>query len=286
MNKKTTTQENSSRLAGSLPAHSSKDWYPASICLHRVRDDASPDPVNDPAHGIHAKFKMSITRSRCEAMLAAFDAEVAAWNQQHRADTVALITFDDGWKDVLVLEPAFRQCPNLLPVLFIGENHYGDAVRPLPMQRLYQHFSQPGAELPSGTTLADMRRRLKQLPEPEQQSILSAEGVAEMLNPDWLLAPDDLSALQAKGWVIASHGPRHEYLSRAENLPEMLHDTASKVIARGHTPWLAWPEGEWSPESAAAASAAGFTLQFGLQVVQDAHPAAMPPDMLMRDLWM
>lgn len=257
-----------------------------SICVHRVRDDAAPDPINDPVHRIHAGFGMSIPRSHCEAMMTALDAEVAEWNAAHRTDTVGLVTFDDGWKDVQALVPAFRQCPHLLPVLFIGENHYGDAVRPLPMQRLYQHFARAGAALPSGTALADMRHRLKQLTEPEQHRILNAEGVAEMLNPDWLLTPNDISALQTEGWVIASHGPRHEYLSRAENLPDLLRDTARRVAARGHTPWLAWPEGEWSLHSAAAAFAAGFTLQFGLQVVPEAQHRPPPPGILMRELWM
>ncbi|MGR3914743.1 MAG: polysaccharide deacetylase family protein [Gammaproteobacteria bacterium] len=257
-----------------------RGFYPLSVCaLHRVRGTAQNDCA---AHDIHAKFGMSINWADCVTRLTAFNSEVAEWNGRHCANSAGLATFDDGWKDVMGLIPVFRDCPNLCPVLFIGENHYADPIRPLPLQRLYQGFAQRKRGASTLENLTAMRARLKELPESAQHRLLDAEGVASMPNPEWLLTPDDLRRLRAEGWVVASHGPAHEDLRQHSGLAELLQKTADAIEARRQMPWLAWPEGKWSPDAVKAASAAGYTLQFGLR--EEPHPAP-PAGMVMRSLW-
>ena len=259
----------------------SRGFYPVSVCtLHRIRDS---DNGNCPVHDTHADFGMSITQNDCEDRLKELHAEASKWNHEHQANTVALVTFDDGWKDVKMLMPVFKKYPTLCPVLFLGENHYQDDIRPLPMQRLYQYFSWPDKKLKSGKSLIEARPQLKQLPELDQHQLLDAEGVPDMLNPDWLLTPADIIELQNEGWIMASHGPSHEDLRVAKNLPTLLNNTAKAVEMRGHIPWLAWPEGQWSAQSVEVAIKAGFTLQFGL--VEETGELPPPADVVMRGLW-
>ncbi|MGR3984870.1 MAG: polysaccharide deacetylase family protein [Gammaproteobacteria bacterium] len=257
-----------------------RGFYPLSVCaLHRVRGRGQSACA---AHDIHARFGMSITEADCVTRLTAFNAEVAEWNGRQRANSVGLVTFDDGWKDVMELTPVFRCCPNLCPVLFIGENHYADAIRPLPLQRLYQSFAQSKRGGSKLEVLTAARKRLKKLPEAEQHRLLDAEGVESMTNPEWLLTPDDLRKLRAEGWVVASHGPAHEDLRQTSGLAGRLRKTAEAIEARRHMPWLAWPDGKWSAETAKVASDAGYTLQFGLR--EEPHPAP-PAGMVMRSMW-
>lgn len=268
------------RPHGAFSGGLNRGFYPTSVyTLHRIQDLAHD---GCPVHAVHTGFGMSITQNDCECRLMALHAEVNNWNHEQQAHTVALVTFDDGWKDVKALIPVFKKYPTLCPVLFLGENHYKSDIQPLPMQRLYQHLSQPDSKLKSGGSLSDMRTRLKQLPEQEQHRALDAEGVAEMFNSDWLLTPVDITELQAEGWIVASHGPGHEDLRVATDLPAMLRNTAEAVEIRGHTPWLAWPEGQWSVQSADIAFQSGFTLQFGL--AEEAHETP-PAGMVMRRLW-
>lgn len=116
----------------------------------------------------------------------------------------------------------------------------------------------------------------------EAHSKLDEMGVLEMGNPDWLLPTEDLKRLAEKGWIIASHGHAHEDLRKDSGLREGLCRVADSIEGRGFTPWLAWPEGQWSLESVDTARSAGFSRQFGLLD----EPHETPPDgMIMRKIW-
>ena len=249
------------RPAGVFGGRGNQGFYPHKVpALHRVHDGAP-----SAAHRIHQRFGMSIEKSELLRRLSALNDEVRCWNRQHLADAVALVTFDDGWKDVLCLTAAFKRMPQLCPVLFIGENQFQTPARPLPLQRLYEHCAahrmDPEDEQAFGTAT---RTRLKALPEAEQHALLDAREIAPMLAPDWLLTAEDLAALKAAGWVIATHGHAHENLPARRGLASELETLAEAVERRGQMPWLAWPEGQWSTAAHAAARAAGIRAQFTL----------------------
>ena len=103
-----------------------------------------------------------------------------------------------------------------------------------------------------------------------------------MRAPEWLLTASDLAQLQAAGWVIATHGHVHENLGVRCGLRQEFDTLADAVEERGHTPWLAWPEGQWSSAAWAAAHTAGIRLQFELPRSDNPPPR---DGVVMREIW-
>lgn len=267
------------RPEGVFGGRKNQGFYPHAVpALHRVYD-RTPSA----AHQVHLRFGMSIGKSELLRRLSALNDDVRRWNRQHGAESVALVTFDDGWKDVLCLVDAFKQLPDLCPVVFVGENQFHVSPRPLPLQRLYEHCAtnslDPEDEQAFG---AATRTRLKALSEAEQHALLDSKGVEPMLAPDWLLTAQDIATLKTAGWVIATHGQAHENLSARRDLAIELEALADAVEARGHMPWLAWPEGLWSATAHEVARAVGIRGQFTLR--RSSNPA-MCDGVVVREAW-
>ena len=270
---------NSLRPEGVYGGRRNQGFYPKAVpALHRVHD-AAPSA----AHRVHLRYGMSIAKCDLVRRMVVLNDEVLAWNRRHQANTVALVTFDDGWKDVLCLVDAFENLPNLCPVLFVGENHFQTPIRALPLQRLYEHCALHDLDPEDDEVFGDATRsRLKALPETTQHALLDERGIAPMRAPEWLLTTSDLAQLQAAGWVIATHGHAHENLAVRRGLQEEFEALTDAVEERGHTPWLAWPEGQWSAAAWAAARAAGVRLQFALP--RSGNPP-MRDGVVTREIW-
>ncbi len=254
-------------------------FYPLEApALHRMHER-----VPTKVHQVHLRYGMSIEKSDLVRRLERLNRKVESWNRKHDAETVALVTFDDGWKEVTHLVDTFNKFTCLCPVLFIGENHFRESVRPLPLQRLYQHCAERGLDPENETALGGgTRTGLKSLSEVEQHAILDELGVDPMLDPEWLLNDRDLEGLKSAGWIVATHGHCHEDLTKRDNLREELTRLAEKIEDRGHMPWFCWPEGRWSAAAWEDARTAGFRLQFGLLE----QPCGEPCDgLVMRKIW-
>ena len=274
------------RPEGVYAGRVNRGFYPCEVpVLHRIHD-AAPSPV----HQVHLRYGMSVAKADVVPRLEALNDQVACWNDEHRADTVAAVTFDDGWSDAELLVEEFARLENLLPVLFVGENHFAAAVRPLPLQRFYEHCARCGCDPEDGDAFAGVTRTgLKALTEEQQHLALDRLGVEPHLDPDWLLGADAIAALRRDGWVVASHAHCHEDLPKRSALEDELAALADAVETRGHMPWLAWPEGRWTRPSCDVAKQAGFHLQFGLsgqsaETLAERRPA-LPAGMVMRDVW-
>ena len=267
------------RPKGVFAGRANSGFYPHGVpALHRVHDGALTE-----SHQVHLRYGMSIEKSDLIRRLAQLNSRVEAWNRKKNAETVALVTFDDGWKDVMHLSDTFKNLAYLCPVLFVGENHFGESVRPLPLQRLYQHCAEHGLDPESGSALSGVTRtELKTLPEADQHAALDGLGVASMRDPEWLLNAGDIKYMKSEGWIIATHGHHHEDLTKRDRLGEELTDLAEAVEDRDHIPWFSWPEGLWSPAAWEKARAAGFHLQFGLLAQ---HCGAPCDDLVMRQVW-
>ena len=267
------------RPEGVYAGRVNRGFYPLEVpALHRVHE-GTPTEV----HRVHLRYGMSIEKSDLVQRLEGLNRRVELWNRKHDAETVALITFDDGWKDALCLTDTFEKFPRLCPVLFVGENHFGEPMRPLPLQRLYRHCAERGLDPEDQTAFGGATRtRLKALSEVAQHSALDRLGIDPMLDPEWLLTPEDIAALKSAGWIVATHGHLHEELANRDELKGELSNLAEAVEDRVHTPWLAWPEGRWTRETWKDARTTGFHLQFGLL----AQPReASGEGMVMRTIW-
>ena len=259
-------------------------FYPCEVpVLHRIHD-AAPSPV----HQVHMRYDMSVAKADVVPRLAALNERVARWNDEHRAEAVALVTFDDGWRDAELLAENFARLENLQPVLFVGENHFASIVQPLPLQRFYEHCARHGRDPEDAQAFVGVTRtNLKGLPENEQHHALDRLGVEPLLDPDWLLDASAIAALQRSGWIVASHAHRHEDLHKREALANELVALADAVEARGHMPWLAWPEGRWTQASFDVAKQAGFHLQLGLSArnAESCAQGEAPAGMVAREVW-
>lgn len=267
------------RPEGVYKGRANRGFYPHEVpALHRVHR-GEPTPVER----VHLHYGMSVEYAELTRRLQELNETVERWNVAHDAETVALVTFDDGWKDVTELATVFEALPCLCPVLFVGENHFGDSVRPLPLQRLYQHCADHGLDPEDDLALrAANRSRLKTMSEIAQHAELDRIGIPPMVDPPWLLTPADIDGLKGSGWIAASHGPYHENLADRVGLRQELTNLADRIEERSHMPWLCWPEGEWSPGACEDARSAGFHRQFGL----GPRSGGSPPDGLVyRKVW-
>ncbi|MDE0419629.1 MAG: polysaccharide deacetylase family protein [Gammaproteobacteria bacterium] len=266
------------RPEGAYKGRSNRSFYPLEVpALHRVHRGAP-----GPAHRVHLRYGMSVEYADLTRRLEQLNDAVECWNFEHGAESVSLVTFDDGWKDVIDLVPVFEKLPCLCPVLFAGENHYGDGVRPLPLQRLYQHCAERGLDPEDALAVGTATRSgLKAMTEFKQHAALDEIGVPQMLDPAWLLKPADIDSLKESGWIVATHGPHHEDLTKRGNLRQELILLAETIERRSNMPWLCWPEGRWSHAACEDARYAGFHCQFGLGSRQDESPAGL----VMRKVW-
>jgi hypothetical protein len=256
------------RPEGVFTGRLNRGFYPFEVpALHRIQDDD-----NSGIYLIHAQFKMSIDLKLLIRRLEELNQSVNDWNP----NALALVTFDDGWADVLLLEDTFDRLNHLKPVLFIPEGQFLNPIQPLPMQRLYQHIAESGGDLD------ELRAELKSMSEKGGHAKLDDLGVDEMLNPDWLLKSADIEYLSSKGWIIASHAHQHEDMSEKEGLQDAFVELTDAIESRVHIPWLAWPEGRWSYSSSMCATSGGFTRQFGL--LDEPHDEP-PLGMIMRKIW-
>ena len=274
------------RPQGVVAGRRNRDIYPMRVAaLHRVQ---SPDDTDGAVQAVHRQFGMSLSLDACAERLALFDREVAAWNEAKLANALGLVTFDDGWRDVLGLQATLSACPNLLPVVFVGGNHLGGRVHPLPLQRLYHHWGSSARSDATDGKWRALRKKLKCLPQAEQHRALDGEDIDAMQDPSWLLGLDDLHELRQQGWIVAGHAHAHEDLRHADpaDLQSGLAEHLEQLEEQGFTPWLAWPEGKWSHDTAKIAADAGVTLQFGLaeeKMWQDGE--TLPDAMVIRELW-
>ena len=260
------------RPAGVFAGRANQGFYPLEApAIHRVHG-RTPDKH----HRVQLRYGMSIGEPQLVRRLEQLNRKVECWNRHRDAATVALVTFDDGWRDATLLARPFENLPCLRPALFVGENHFRQPLRPLPLQRLYHHCAEHGLDPEDPSALAAATRtRLKALPEEAQHAALDALGIDPLFDPPWLLTPADIAALKSAGWIVATHGHCHEDLPKRGTLREELGQLAESVEQRRHMPWLAWPEGLWSRAAWQDARLSGFHLQFGLAGIEGASIEGM-----------
>lgn len=251
-------------------------------CLHRIHKDGE---VLCGAHKVQESIGMSLPLSKVERRLRQLAqlSDVTA--------SRALVTIDDGFRDVLLLKDIFRNLSkSLQPVLFVPSALLRDddgmmlRKRHLPLTCLYDYCASRGIDPDDESVLGDASRStLKAVPEKTQYERLADKSIPIDIGTSDLLSIADLHALVAEGWWVGTHGPDHSDLTTAasfETIAATLKEDCVLIRRRGWTPWFAWPEGSWCARVADAVAllGGGPTAQFGLSTPplgEGPHPAVV-----------
>lgn len=243
-----------------------------SPCLHRIH--LSRTDVPEPYHTLGMTIELDTLLSRMRFL--------------HSANlsngTTSYVTFDDGWRDVLLIpEDFFYQHSSLQPVVFITDEQFQKHPRWMPLHYLYSWMDDEGLTLDQLQLLGIDRAVIKDWRECKQHAFLLERLPSIIEQPDYL-SLQDLETLTKRGWKVASHGPEHSDLRTLPTveLRKMLEESLIKLHKIGAEPWLAWPEGRWNDELAALAHEVGFTKQFGLREEQRKGNSSL---VQMRTLW-
>jgi nucleoside-diphosphate-sugar epimerase/NADPH:quinone reductase-like Zn-dependent oxidoreductase/3-oxoacyl-(acyl-carrier-protein) synthase/malonyl CoA-acyl carrier protein transacylase/arylamine N-acetyltransferase len=263
-------------------------------CLHRIH--TGDDRVLRGAQRVQARIGMSLPLEEVEQRLRQLAQLHQTLPRHARHDLKALVTVDDGFRDVLLLRPVFRELSQYLqPVLFVPsgllmeqeEEHQQqqedlrDSVRRrhLPLTCLYTHCSALDIDPEDQSKLGNATRlKLKTLPEKQQYERLEEAGIATDCPTDDLLTSADLDELAGEGWWIGTHGPDHSDLTKSPAFHavviQRLQQDVQLLKRRNWAPWFAWPEGVWCARIADALTLqeCGLTAQFGLSSLPLGEP--------------
>ena len=226
-----------------------------SPCIHRIHLSRTDVPESYHKLGMTIELDTLLNRLRI----------LQSYNL--RNGTTSYVTFDDGWRDVLLI-PAdfFHHNSSLQPVVFITDEQFLKHPRWMPLHYLYRWMGDEGLTLDQIQQLGIDRAAIKGWREHKQHAFLSERLSNIIEQPDYL-SLHDLEVLKKRGWKVASHGPEHSDLRTLPKfeLRKMLEESLTILHKIGAEPWLAWPEGRWNDEVAALAHQVGFTKQFGLR---------------------
>lgn len=265
------------------------DWYHGQVpCLHRLHDEQDPPPL-DSAHGMQCQLGLSYPVGALQARLR----ELASKVEEEGRGQRVLVTFDDGYRDVLRLRQFFANNPILQPVLFVPTCVLEPGADPLWFDHFYDAAASvaaagvPLAELPLSRD-APLRRQLAKMPPDAARAAVDQwareRGVTSRL-PEQAryLTVDELNELSRSGWLVAGHGVDHAdwTLLNADELASRLERALRAMEMVGSCSWLAYPDGRWDAQVARAARRAGATRLFTI----DANPEVRLPDHVHRDLW-
>jgi hypothetical protein len=245
-------------------------------CLHRVHFG---EPQG--AQAIHSSLGMSIEYRSLVGRLEQLDRLTQRNRQPLRSQ---LVTFDDGWADVMRLAPHFAGWPHLQPVLFLTTAQLAGERALLPLPRLYEWCASSETSVDALAIHKLDREYLKLLPEEAQHLALDRVGIPRIAHCPEILTDDEVQGLLAQGWLVGSHGPEHSDLRHAdhEQLERALDKALKAVRQADGVAWLAWPEGRCCPRTCELAASVGFQLQFSLAVESG---SINRPDLIHREIW-
>ncbi len=259
-----------------------KYWLNINIpCLHRLHASIPKSG----AHKIQASLGMNYSLDALRSSLKSLAKYIYKENIRTRSDKKAILSFDDGHRDILFAIPIIKEYPEIQPVLFITGNLMNGDTRALPLTALYKWCADNKRHPNSLREIFDFdRKSLKLLPEKKQRQALEKEGIDVNPSSERMVSQDDIDMLLKNGWLIGYHGPEHFDLCRMgfSELKKQMQADLKLIKNLGYVPWLAWPEGSWNDKIVKAADDIGFKLQFGLDVVKIAGTNSL---IINRVLW-
>lgn len=238
-------------------------WLTEIPCIHRIHESL---PTQG-AHKIQNGLGMSLSLTSFEMKLKSLSKKIQESNRKHSLNQKALVTFDDGHKDILLSLPLLAQYSEFQPVLFLtGRQLRGETI-PLPLTALYAWCDENDFD-PNDLKdkLGFNRESLKRLPESEQREVLISNGIDINPHGEEMLSSDEIKTLLQNNWLIGYHGNHHCDLRiyQAGDLEVSFKEDLDLLQNSGFAPWIAWPEGRWDDNLFSMAKHIGYDMQFGL----------------------
>jgi len=247
------------------------EWYYQVPCIHRIHDSRTHMTFPS-AHSIQMILGMSIEKDSLITKLETLEADVTKYNERTGKSTRALVTFDDGYRDILCLRSYFQEHRLLQPVLFVSsalistgqfENWfdilYSIAVKKYQAERSWESMFK---------WLSEEREKLRNLRNVEQLSHLRDVRDSSITLPsDLYLTKEDITKLSDAGFNIASHGWFHHDLTMLDDraLSDELEEAISVCKMNSYMPWLAWPDGRFDERTIDAGREVGFQMMFDIE---------------------
>ena len=244
-------------------------------CFHRIH---SSENTSTPAHMLQIELGFSVTVDEIEQVLSEY-----TYNKFQNTSARILVTFDDGYCDVLILERFFEENPIYQPVIFYPTCLFES--KSLWFDKFYFALANADYEVLSGIahkwkissnqpidkiTIAkgDIKERLRNSNPIEQEKMLNEifETNSHIDFKNLYLQKADLRRLVKKGWIIGSHGHHHyNYtISEEDVLKKELKFSLTQILDTGGRAWLAYPDGRWSEMVKRVALKVGFKRLFTL----------------------
>ena len=240
--------------------------------MHRIHERSQDVPPS------YHELGMTISIESLLNKLRILDAD----NEAH--DQRTFVTFDDGWRDVLLIpHEFFKQHETLTPVIFLTDDQILGNKTAMPLHRLYRWMEDKQISMSQLSDFAIKRNELKNLRQQEQHDALS-KTLPSKIRSEAYLGMSVVEELTNRGWLFASHGPEHSDLRKLddETLCQMLTNSLALLTTNGMRPWLAWPEGRWDNRVHNIAKSLGFEKQFGLF---EEERRGTVEDVVLRVLW-
>lgn len=259
---------------GCFSSRAPVSWYHGCVpCVHRVHLESAPPPPTT-AHGIQLLLGFSVGAAALERRLAAEIPGLLAARMASGREQRLLVTFDDGYRDVLLLRDFFAARPELQPVLFLTVSSFEAEGGPLWFDAFYEALARSvrcGRSVEDALRIAHgpMRAELRGLSHCEAVARIARWGAEQGCHPTEAqetpyLTTREVQELVATGWMVAAHGCYHHDLTRLDDgrLRNELERSAAFIDVLGGTPWLAYPDGRWDERVRQAAVGTGFDLLF------------------------
>ncbi len=284
------------------------DFYRSYVpCLHRVFNHRSEIKDLTP-HWIQYKIGFSMSVHSLQNRLIQLISRLRNKNKLKSNEKI-LVTFDDGYKDVLLMREFFRNNDAFQPVVFISSSIM-DKGYFYWFDRYYRLLSQlngkkidikyiksdlnfiydPGhnyaniLQLASGNLKNELRASLNEDQQKFLNYLFSRLDVQDLQNNNGLyITSSDIRALSKDGWIIASHGKFHHdmrVLSKTRVKAE-LQESLDAILNLGGRAWLAFPDGKWNNNVKRISKEVGYTKLFTI----NPNKNILDPDTIGREIW-
>jgi peptidoglycan/xylan/chitin deacetylase (PgdA/CDA1 family) len=176
------------------------------------------------------------------------------------------VTFDDGWRDNWATAAPIASRYNVPVAIFVCPELAGERFPfwPEAAVALWRRSNTLHSQFATAEVFVECLKRLR--PEERKRLLEDADRNLPTLEPmNAAMTWDEMAQLSRKGVVFGSHTCTHAILVQLDEATVERELTVSREMIEqnlSNCRWLAYPNGDWSPEVRDKAEAAGYEFAF------------------------